>query len=224
MYTNPKPALPDHDHLELLLNRFSNHLKDKIAIIRCDIASHATQPTLCSSEASTTSHLSTFQQVTTNEITDLVVKSACKSCRLDRIPTGLVKDNISILAPVIADIVNLSITTGVFPSAFKNALVSPLLKKTSLDQNELNSYRPVSKLSFVSKIAGKVVAARFSNHLTDNGLYEQMQSAYHPHHSTETALVKVCNDLMCSLEERKAVIPVLIDMSAAFFYIYIFLM
>ena len=148
----------------------------------------------------------------TNEITDLIVKSASKSCRLDPSPTGLVKDNISILAPVIADIVNLSITTDVFPSAFKYALVSPFLKKTSLDKNELNSYRPVSKLSFVSKITEKVVAARFSNHLTDNGLYEQMQSAYRPHHSTETALVKVCNDLLCSLDERKAVILVLLDM------------
>ena len=199
-----------------MLNSFSNHFKDKIAIIRCDIDSHATQPTLCSSEAIATSQLSTFQQATTDEITDLVVKSASKSCRLDPIPTCLVKDNISILAPVIVDIVNLSITTGVFPSAFKNSLVSPLLKKTSLDRNELNSYRPVSKLSFVSKIAEKVVAARFSNHLTDNGLYEQMQSAYRPHHSTETALVKVCNDLLCSLDERNEVILVLLDMSAAF--------
>ena len=43
-----------------------------------------------------------------------------------------------------------------------------------------------------------------------------MQSAYRPHHSTETALVKVCNDLLCSLDERKAVILVLLDMSAAF--------
>ena len=217
LHTNHKPALPDHDHLELLLNSFSNHFKDKIDIIRCAIDGHATQPTLCLCEACTTSHLSTFEQVTTNETTDLVVKSACKSCRLDPIPTGLVKDNVSILAPVIADIVNLSITTGVFPTAFKKGLVCPILKKTSLDQNELNNYRPVSKLSFVSKIADKVVAVRFPNHLSDNGLYEQMQSAYRPHHSTETALVNVCNnDLLCSLDERKAVILVLLDMSAAF--------
>ena len=89
LHSKHKPALPDHDNLELLLNSFSNHFKDKIAIIRCDIDSHPTQPTLCLSEASTTSHLSTFQPVTTSERTDLVVKSACKSCMLDPIPTGL---------------------------------------------------------------------------------------------------------------------------------------
>ena len=96
---------------------------------------------------------------------------------LDPIPTGLVKDNVSILAPVIADIVNLSITTGVFPSAFKKALVTPILKKTSLDQNELNNYRPVSKLSFVSKIAEKsnqIKSGLFKHHISqkdDSGVF-----------------------------------------------------
>ena len=47
-----------------------------------------------------------------------------------------------------------------------------------------------------------------------------MQSAYRPQHSTGTALVKVCNDLLCSLDERKAVILVLLDKSAEFYIIY----
>ena len=87
-----------------------------------------------------TSPLSAFLPTTTNEITKLVSKSACKSCKLDPIPIHLLKDNISTLAPVIADIVNLS---GVFPSTFKKALVSPRLKKTTMDPNELkNNHGP----------------------------------------------------------------------------------
>ena len=106
---------------------------------------------------------------------------------MDQIHTHLLKANLSSLAPVIADIVNVSIATGVFPSAFKKALVTPLLKKTTLDANDVKTYRPVSNLCFVSKIVEKVVAVRFSKHLSDNDLYEQMQSAYRPNHSTETA-------------------------------------
>ena len=66
----------------------------------------------------------------------------------------------------------------------------------------------------MSKIVEKVVAVRFSIHLSDNDLYEQMQSAYRPNHSTETALLS--NDLLCILDERKAAILVLLDLSAAF--------
>ena len=81
------------------------------------------------------SYLSSFMPTTTDEITKLVSKSACKSCKLDPIPTHLLKSNLSCLAPVIADIVSMSIATGVFPSAFKKALVTPLLKKTTFDAN-----------------------------------------------------------------------------------------
>jgi len=62
---------------------------------------------------------------------------------LDPIPTHLLKANLFSLAPVIADIVNVSIATGVFPSAFKQALETPMLKKTKLDANEVKTYRPV---------------------------------------------------------------------------------
>ena len=162
------------------------------------------------------SYLSSFMPTTTDEITKLVSKSACKSCMLDPIPTHLLKVNLSSLAPVISDIVNVSIATGVFPSAFKKALVTPLLKKTTLDANDVKNYHPVSNLCFVSKIVEKVVAVRFSKHLSDNDLYEQMQSAYRPNHSTATALLRVRNYLLCILDERKGAILVLLDLSAAF--------
>ena len=68
----------------------------------------------------------------------------------------------------------------------------------------------------MSKIVEKVVAVRFSKQLSDNDLYEQMQSAYRPNHSTETALLRVHNGLPCILDERKAATLVLLDLSAAF--------
>ena len=43
-----------------------------------------------------------------------------------------------------------------------------------------------------------------------------MQSAYRLHHNTETALLRVCDDLLSILDQRKAAILVLLDLSAAF--------
>ena len=111
------------------------------------------------------SYLSSFMPTTTDEITKLVIISACQSCKLDPSSTDQLKSNLSSLAPVIAEVMNVSIATGVFLSAFKKAFVTPLLKKTTLDSNDVKNYRPLSSLSFVSTIVDKVVAARFSKHL-----------------------------------------------------------
>ena len=74
------------------------------------------------------------------------------SCVLDPLPTQLLKTNVDILSPVITRIVNLSLTTGKFPSSQKSAIITPLLKKATLDPESLKNYRPVSNLTFVSKL------------------------------------------------------------------------
>jgi hypothetical protein len=77
-------------------------------------------------------------------------------------------------------------------------------------------YRPVSNLSFASKIAEKVVASRLKKHLSDNHLNEPRQSAYRSRHSTKTALLAVSNDILRAVDNKQAVLLVLLDLSAAF--------
>ena len=69
----------------------------------------------------------------------------------------------------------------------KSAVVTPVLKKTRLDQQILKNYRPVSNISFLSKTLERIVAARLTNYVTTNGLHDPLQSAYKTCHSTETA-------------------------------------
>ena len=76
--------------------------------------------------------------------------------------------------------------------------------------------RPVSNLSFLSKIIEKAVSAQLTEHLLENSLFESHQSAYRKFHNTETALVKITNDLLLSADERKVSILALLDLSAAF--------
>ena len=97
----------------------------------------------------------------------------------------------------------------------KEALVTLLLKKASLDPEVLKNYRPVSNLSFVSKIIEKVVATHLNEHFRIN-LMEDIQSAYRQFHSTETALLCVKNDILIARDQTKMVSLVLLDLSAAF--------
>ena len=94
--------------------------------------------------------------------------------------------------------------------------MTPLIKKITLDCEILKNYRPVSNISFLSQLIERIVAAQLIDHLQEHGLYEIFQSAYRQFHSTETALLRVQNDLLLSVDEHGGVILVLLDLSAAF--------
>ena len=139
---------------------------------------------------------SEFRQVTEKEIRDLILTSSPKSCILDPLPTSIVQEQIDVLVPIITDIINMSLTSGTVPKLFKTAVVTPLLKKTNLDTNNLKNYRPVSNLPFISKILERVVLKQCQAHLNDNDLFEINQSAYRKIYTTETAVLCVVDELL----------------------------
>ena len=102
------------------------------------------------------------------------------------------------------------------PTELKRAVICPLLKKPRLDYQEFKNFRPISNLTFLSKVIEKVVALQLVDCIDNNGLCEVFQSAYRAHHSTETALLRVYNDIAMSIDNQKSVVLVLLDLSAAF--------
>ena len=98
----------------------------------------------------------------------------------------------------------------------KWAFLTPWTKKIILDAELLKNYRPVSNLSFLSKLIERIVCVQLVNHLDKNGLYEVFQSAYRQLHSTETALLRLQNDILQAVDSRSGAILVLLDLSAAF--------
>ena len=111
-------------------------------------------------------------------------------------PTWLVKCHSDIFAPVVTDICNASFQQVKFPQCCKTAIIRPRLKKRTLDPNDLGSYRPISNLGFLSKVVEKVVDARLAEHVNRHRLLPVVQSSYRPFHSTETAILRVLNDMI----------------------------
>ena len=154
-----------------------------------------------------------FHGVTVEEVSLLISKSSNKQCELDPIPTWLVKELTDVLAPTIRDMADASFRQGKFPDSHKHAIVRSLIKKPSLD---LQSYRPISNLSFVSKIIERLVVNRVSDHTQQHSLLTECQSAYRQYQSTETAIAIVHNDIVCAIDHGFVSALVLLDLSAAF--------
>ena len=108
--------------------------------------------------------------------------------------------------------VNLSLTSGTVPIAFKKAVVKPLIKKPNLDPEILDNYRPVSNLPYLSKILERAVADQLQAHLDTNGLHVKFQSAYRRGHSTETTLHRILNDLLVMIDGGNNAVLVLLDL------------
>ena len=160
--------------------------------------------------------IDTFHPIDEEELKNIIIKGPSKPCSLDPLPTSLLKKTITSHLPILCQIINRSLKSGVFPAMLKTADVTLLIKKPSLDQDSLKNYRPVSNLAFTGKLIEKVVLRRLSKHMSDHGLGEPLQSAYRPKHSTETALMKVQHDISDQLDKGRGVALVLLDLSAAF--------
>lgn len=94
--------------------------------------------------------------------------------------------------------------------------MQPILKRPNLDSSNLSNFRPISHLPFVTKILDKVVLCQLETFLNENKIYDIFQSGFKKFHSTETALVKVLNDIFLATDSGHSVVLILLDLSAAF--------
>jgi len=206
---------PTHSNEKHLADRFGNFFKEKIDRLRDTMPTKSfIQSTRRSDHDEHT--LSNFHPTTPEEVAEIVLQSPPKSCQLDSIPTWLMKACINVLSGPICSIINTSLETATLPASFKEAIVTPILKKTSLDKEHLKNYRPVSNLNFISKVIEKVVAKRIQTHLGENNITIPFQSAYKKGHSTETALLRIYNDIVCKINNTNNINLLLLDLSAAF--------
>jgi len=102
------------------------------------------------------------------------------------------------------------------PPSQKAAIITQVLKKSDANPDELKGYRPISNLTFISKVIERIVVDQITRHLDNAYLMPPLQSAYRRNHSTETALMKIVSDILNAADVRKVTLLGLLDLSAAF--------
>ena len=90
-------------------------------------------------------------------------------------------------------------------------LLPPHIKKVTLDCEDFVNFRPITNIAFLSKIVERIAACQSRNYLIANTTL-----AYREFHSTETALLRVQNDLLRAIDQKKEVVLILLDLSSAF--------
>ena len=160
---------------------------------------------------------SLFKPISLATYKRLVSDTKKSYCESDPLPIGdlMCAPNIDDLLKVQLDIINISLSEGVFPKSEKTALIKPTLK-SNLDPQNLSSYRPVSNLTYLSKMIETAALQQLNEHLNIINVLPETQSAYRKRHSTETALCTVVDDLLKCTDEGRCSIIILLDLSAAF--------
>ena len=156
-----------------------------------------------------------FNEVREEDVLKLLTTAPAKSCELDQFPPRLLVRHCLEVVPIITQIANASLAQGEFSSQLKTTLVHPLLKKPETDCIFKN-YRPISDLPFLSKLIERIVCNQITHYTGTTGMAEKFQSAYRAFHSTETALIKVKDDILRAIDNQRITCLILLDLSDVF--------
>ena len=215
---NNNLLLPSHEDPSILAATFNTFFLNKVSDIRStlpistDIVLNSPTNTPLSSN---TFQLSSFDLTSVEELRCIIKQHGVKTSTNDPLPAFLIKENLELLLPHFCNLVNLSLSTSNF-DGLKEAHVVPILKALQLDNELLKNFRPVSLLSFISKLTERVVHKRVTTYLSANDLNVPTQFGYKRHHSCETFLLKLIDDILVTIDSKLGVVVLIIDLSAAF--------
>jgi Reverse transcriptase (RNA-dependent DNA polymerase) len=205
-------APTDSESCPISPDAFQTFFKNKVAAVRL-ATEGADPPTL---PPSSHPSLWAFRTLTTEDTVRMLRASASKSCELDAVPTWLIIELETAFAPILTRFINASLASGHLPAAHKRAIIRPFLKKPGLDSSNPANYRPVSNVTFLSKLIERAVDCQIKTCLSEHNLLPACQSGFRKFHSTETAIAKVYNDIVAASDAGKMTILVMLDYSAAF--------
>ena len=160
------------------------------------------------------STLSNFEPCTPTEVSNLLENLKKTKQSKNCIPIKLVISNRDLICTFICNLINCSMSQGVFPQSLKLGKILPIHKRG--DSRTPANFRPISLLPYLSKVFEKVVFYRLLNHLNNNNILTPYQFGFRKNMSTLDALIHFTELMYDSLNDRKTSLNVLIDFSKAF--------
>ena len=159
---------------DLTAQQLSDYFIDKVDVIRRGTGESAVithlQPAIVT--------FSGFMESSSNDIEKLILDSPSTSCSLDPVPTSILKEFLAVLLPFVTRMCNASLREGFLPLSQRHAIVSPFLKKPTAPVDEAKNYRPISTLTFISKLIERIACRQLTTYLETNNLLPRHQSGY----------------------------------------------
>lgn len=158
----------------------------------------------------------------THEVNIELIKSIIQNSKVDStqgiatVPPKVIKTYVNIFAPLLVKIFNLALISGKYPSSWKEAIVTPIYKKSGA-RDDPNNYRPISVLPYPSKIFEKYLSTLILNHLVDKDiLLNPHQYGFRKGRSTYQAIVDLTQRIFDFLEEKCFTAVIFFDLKKAF--------
>ena len=152
--------------------------------------------------------------VTSMEVENVINSLKNASPGPDEFPAFVGKECLDSIIEPLTHLINISFRSGVFPSELKLAKVVPIFK--SGDSSSVNNYRPISVLSFFSKVFERVVYNRVLDFLCKNNVLYDYQFGFRQKHSAQHALITLIDKIHTSLDNGDIAITILLDLKKAF--------
>ena len=137
-----------------------------------------------------------------------------KSVGMDGIPAFILKDCTNVLVGPLTHIINLSLTTGVIPTEWKTAKITPVHKSGST--SNFDNYRPISVIPAIAKVIEKTVHHQLLEYLERNKLLSLHQFGFRQKRSTQLATILFTDCIRQSVDKGKLVGAIYVDLSKAF--------
>ena len=207
-------VLPENLDKKTLANEFVTFFENKVEKICEEIAKEpfTEGPIMTHVE---TRKLNKFKKLDMSEFEKILGKIKLTYCENDPFPISDIEaENYDKIKSLYLKITNMSLDDGC-PQSEKLACIKPGYKGKG-DKNNLSSYRPISNLSYLSKIIETVVYEQTWSHLSSLNIIPEEQSAYRENHSTETTNCAIMNDMIEITRNNECGILIMIDLSAAF--------